>query len=98
MGEWVAGGPPIATPFVSVPGLLSAECVTSAGASYLAITVNGVTSDPRTDDIVADVFTNGALQANWGLHLVDINLAQGNLVQIVAAKAQAHQALATASP
>lgn len=92
MGEWVTGGAPVATPFVSVPGLLSAECVASGGASYLAITINGVPADPRTDDIVADVYTNGVVQANWGLHLVDINLAQGNLVQIVAAKAQAHLA------
>jgi hypothetical protein len=29
--------------------------------------------------------------ANWGLHLIDVNLAMGNLLDIVAAETQAYQ-------
>ncbi|MBC7984541.1 MAG: DUF3089 domain-containing protein [Candidatus Obscuribacterales bacterium] len=80
---WVSGTAPITTPFVSVPGLLSAECVVKEGASYLAVTVNANSSDPRVDDIAGDVVSKGVVQKDWGLHLIDMNLAMGNLVHIV---------------
>jgi hypothetical protein len=89
MGEW-AKGKTIDTPFVSVPGLLTAECKFAHTGSYLAITVNGDPNDPRTDDIVGDVVTNGQVQADWGLHLIDVHLAMGNLIDIVKAKAEAY--------
>jgi hypothetical protein len=73
---WVASGPPIETPFVSVPGLLSAECTANEHASYLAVAVHGDPDDPRADDI------SGDLTPPWGLHLIDVGLAQGNLVEI----------------
>ena len=69
--------------FVSVPGLLTAECVSNEKGSYLAITVHGDPSDPRTDEITGDVVANGQVLADWGLHLIDVNLAIGNLVDIV---------------
>src|SRR5260221_19323 len=74
---------PIDAPFVSVPGLLTAECVSNEKGSYLAITLHGDPSDPRTDDITGDVVVNGIVLADWGLHLIDVNLAIGNLVDIV---------------
>jgi hypothetical protein len=81
---WSANAKPVTTPFVKVPGLVSAECVASDAGSYLAITVNGNASDPRVDDITGDVITDGQVQKNWGLHLIDANLTMGNLVGIVA--------------
>ncbi len=39
--SWVTPSQPIDTPFVSVPGLLTAECVSNEKGSYLAITVHG---------------------------------------------------------
>lgn len=92
MGPWVEGGAAIETPFVSVPGLLSAECVFGHSGYYLAITVNGDPADPRTDAITGDVVTGGEIQAGWGLHLIDAHVAMGNLVDLVQAKAQAHAA------
>ena len=65
---------------MSVPGLLSAACVQNDKGSYLEVTVHGDPRDPRTDDIVGDVMTNGQLQPTWGLHLIDVNLAMGNLL------------------
>jgi hypothetical protein len=89
---WVTPAQPINTPFVSVPGLLTAECVANEKGSYLAVTVHGDPKDPRADDIVGDVITNGQVQANWGLHLIDVNLAMGNLVDLVGQQAKAYLA------
>ncbi len=89
---WVTPPKPINTPFVSVPGLLTAECVSNEKGSYLAITVHGDPSDPRTDDITGDVVVNGQVQADWGLHLIDVNLAIGNLVDIVGQQSKAYLA------
>ena len=77
ISPWVSSGATIETPFVSVPGLLSAECTSNEHATYLEITVHGDPSDDRVDDIVGDI------TPQWGLHLVDVNLAMGNLVSIV---------------
>jgi len=80
---------PIDTPFVSLPGLLTAECVTNDKSSYLAVTVRANAEDPRADDIPGDVVTNGQVQADWGLHLIDVHLAIGNLVDIVKSESKA---------
>jgi hypothetical protein len=85
---WVRNGPDIATPFVEVPGLLSARCADSVAGAYLAITVHGDPSDPRADDISGDVVTHGEVRARWGLHSIDIDLAVGNLIDIVRAQAR----------
>ena len=83
------GKPNPATPFVSVPGLLNGQCVSKNGFSYLEVHVNAVPSDPRVDDITGDVVQNGQVNAAWGLHLIDANLAMGNLVDIVGAEGKA---------
>jgi hypothetical protein len=86
---WVVPERPIDTPWVSVPGLLTAACTSTANATYLEVTVHGDASDPRADDIVGDIAANGQVLANWGLHLIDVNLAMGNLVDIVGQQAKA---------
>ena len=89
---WV--NPPKATdaPWVSVPGLLTAQCVSNEKGSYLEVTVHGNPADPRTDDITGDVMANGEVNATWGLHLIDVQLAMGNLVDIVRQQGQAYEA------
>lgn len=89
---WVTPAQPIKTPFVSVPGLLTGECVQNEKGSYLAVTVHGNPKDPRTDDIVGDIVVAGQVQANWGLHLIDVNVAMGNLVDIVGKQSKAYLA------
>jgi len=91
-GPWVAAGKKIETPFVSVPGLLTAACVENESGSYLEVTVHGDPKDPRTDDIVGDVMTNGQVQPSWGLHLIDVNLTMGNLLELVAEQSKAYRA------
>jgi hypothetical protein len=38
---------------------------------------------------VRDVVVNGQVQADWGLHLIDVNLAIGNLIEIAGQQAKA---------
>jgi DUF3089 family protein len=88
---WVTPEPPIETPWVSVPGLLTAKCASNDNASgYLEVTVHGDPADPRVDDIVGDIGTGGNVLANWGLHLIDVNLSMGNLIDIVSQQTKAY--------
>jgi hypothetical protein len=83
---WAPSSSTVETPFVSVPGLLSARCATNEHATYLEVTVHGDPSDPRADDIAGD------LSPDWGLHLVDAQLAMGNLIEIVRRQSAAWKA------
>ncbi len=87
--EWVKGKANPTTPFVSTPGLITGQCVQKNGFSYLEVHVNAVPADPRADDINGDVVQNGQVNPAWGLHLIDANLAMGNLVDIVGAEGKA---------
>lgn len=87
---WVKPAVSINTPFVGVPGLLTGTCVANEKGSYLAVTVHANPADPRTDEIAGDVVINGQVQANWGLHLIDANVAMGNLVEVVRQQAKAY--------
>ncbi len=83
--DWVRGQT-VTTPFVSTPGLVTAECVTTGASTYLQLTVNADPADPRTDDIP------GNLTPAWGMHLVDVSVAMGDLVQVVGSQAAAFKA------
>ncbi|MGB3624197.1 MAG: DUF3089 domain-containing protein [Henriciella sp.] len=83
-----ANGEGVDTPYAALPGLLSAECVEAANHTYLEITVNADPDDPRTDDIQGDLIGPAGVMADWGLHLIDMHAAMGNLVDIVAAQSE----------
>jgi pimeloyl-ACP methyl ester carboxylesterase len=91
-GAWVKGGPRVETPFVSVPGLLRAQCVAKDGFVYLAVETRADPADPRTDEIKGDVVAGGQVAKDWGLHLIDANLAMGDLVTIVDRQSKAYLA------
>ncbi|WP_309643805.1 DUF3089 domain-containing protein [Phenylobacterium sp.] len=82
-----AKGVTVDTPFVSVPGLLNATCVNKDGFNYLAV---GVNADPA--DLRIDAIKPGAVTPDWGLHLVDVNVAMGNLVDLVETQGKAWRA------
>ncbi|HZP67642.1 MAG TPA: DUF3089 domain-containing protein [Rudaea sp.] len=88
---WLADGTDVTTPFVTVPGMLSARCASNEYGTYLAIEVHADPSGKRVGDIVGDVFTHGAVRPRWGLHVIDIELAMGNLLDLVAAESAAWQ-------
>ena len=92
--EWLKGKT-IDTPFVSVPGLIKAECVHTGVFHYLAIHINADPASPRTGAIPGDVVFGGAIQTDWGLHLIDANRFMGNLVDVVGAESAAWGAKGT---
>ena len=65
--------PKAPTPWVATPGQYTAQCEQANGASWLQLTNVGPAGDPREQ--VGEVL--GEL---WGTHLVDVNIALGNLV------------------
>ncbi len=74
----------ITTPWVTYPGLLDGECRSDGEFTYLALTVNGDPADARTDDI------GGDLPGGWGMHIVDANVAMGDIESLVASQAAAY--------
>ena len=88
---WVAPAPQrlVSTPFVTVPGLLTGECVKDERGSYLSIRVNADPSDPRTDDIKGDLVSAGVRLSTWGLHQIDMHLVMGDLLELVAQQSKA---------
>lgn len=87
-----ATGKTITTPFVMTPGLTTTECVHEAGHVYLKATFNADPNDARIDDPGNDVMAQGKPDPNWGLHLVDANIAMGDLVDVVGKEAAAWKA------
>jgi hypothetical protein len=79
----------VTTPFATLPGLLTAECVEKGPHTYLAVTTHADPSDPRTDRVAGDVYINGEVAKDWGLHLGDMHLAMGNLIEIAEAQGNA---------
>jgi hypothetical protein len=87
---WLRNGAPIQTGFVTLPGMLTSRCVQDASSSYLEVSVHGDPADQRAPDIGGDMVFNGRIQPQWGLHLIDMHLAIGNLVDIVGQQAAAY--------
>jgi hypothetical protein len=91
--EWVKGKPAPKTPFVALPGMITGECVSKNGFNYLEARLNANPADPRTDTINGDVVgPGGQVSADWGLHLIDANIAMGNLVDVVGQQGKAYLA------
>ena len=71
--------PKTSTPWLEAKGAFSARCSTDGGASFLKLTSNQGTPVPTASP-----------DATWGLHLLDANIAQGDLVRLVGTEAQAY--------
>ena len=80
---WTDPEKPVETPYVKVPGLLSGECKSDQHGDYLAITVHADPEDARVDDIKGDVEPAGERLSEWGLHIIDMELAMGDLIKLV---------------
>jgi hypothetical protein len=63
----------VTTPWVTFPKLYRAQCMSQGGATWLMVEDVARPGDKRP--LVTD-----ALGPTWGLHLVDVNIALGNLV------------------
>ena len=80
---WSSEGTP-PTPFLRTEGLVSARCVNDGPRGYLSIRTNADPSDKRTDRIGGEVGVLGMFLPGWGMHLIDMNAPQGDLVRQVA--------------
>lgn len=89
-GPWVAGADDPAAAFVSPPGLLSAGCLRTGDHHYLAVATLADPDGARIDAVAGDVMIDGAALPDWGLHLVEINIALGNLVAVAGGLADAY--------
>ena len=85
------------TPFVKVPGLISAACTTTGGFHYLAVTVNAKPTDRRTHAIAGDIVVFDKTLREWGLHLIDMPVVMGDLVELSDDQARAWAAKRAAS-
>ena len=74
----------ISTPWVNYPGQYSARCESAQGATWLQVTYTSSPADPRPR-------LSNILGPTWGLHVDDVNLALGNLVQDVADEEAAYR-------
>jgi len=83
---WTVGGRPVATPMVRVVGLLKGQCRSNSFASYLEVSVQRGPGSPASRDIQGD------LVEPLGLHLVDMEVAMGNLVDLVGQQATSYLA------
>jgi hypothetical protein len=77
---------PIETPLYAMPGLLEGRCKDEGAFSYMEAIILADEEDARADDIAGD------LSPGWGLHLVDMNVAMGNLQRLGARQAAAYLA------
>ena len=77
----------LGTPLVENPGLISAACATADGKTFLAITLKPTGAGAATlNRALTDL---SARAPGWGLHGIDVNLALGDLVEIVGRQGKA---------
>jgi hypothetical protein len=71
------------TPWVHYPDLLTGECKTENGATWLQVDDRRTQPDDR-------LLLRESLGPTWGLHIYDMNVAFGNLVDVVRSEAAAY--------
>jgi hypothetical protein len=84
VGSLIRSLPNEATPWVTYPDLYKGQCMDTGGASWLQITPTPAPGDTRP-------IVTQQLGPTWGLHLVDVNIAFADLVDLVAHEAKAYE-------
>lgn len=83
LGSPTSGFEDVATPFVSLPDAVRTSCADLGGYRYLAVeTAEG---DPRP----LGALVEQRLGPTWGLHLMDANVVQDDLIELVSSQAEA---------
>ena len=72
------------TPWVSLPGLLHGRCTSAQGVTYLSVTYQRSPSGAWPTDL------GGHLGPGWGMHLLDANVAMGDVIARVSEQAAAY--------
>ncbi len=79
-----SAAPVAATPWYTEPDLYSAHCMSQNGTTWLQVSAPIQPGDPRP-------VVSQTLGPAWGLHLVDVNIALGNLVDLARSQAAAYR-------
>ena len=82
--SWSSEGPP-PSPYLHTKGLVSASCINEGPRGYLWIRTNHKPGEKWTDRIGGEVGLFGMFLPGWGMHLSDIDEAQGDLIRLVGA-------------
>jgi hypothetical protein len=76
VGQWLQSIPSAATPWAAYPNLYTGHCESSGDLNWLQVDTTNIPGDPRP-------VVSAKPTAQWGLHLYDVSLALGNLVDLV---------------
>ena len=94
--NWKIGNTPLTTRFARVPERLSGECVKGAYANYLAVHVNAPPQSPFEHELTDPAQIGDDAYPDWGFHVVDIAIVQGDLLRLVGTQYAAWSARKTA--
>jgi hypothetical protein len=83
IGQWLGPIPSAPTPWMSYPNRSTAHCVSTSDANWLQVDPTDIPGDTRPT-------VSAAPTAAWGLHLYDVTLALGNLVDLVRQQSAAY--------
>jgi hypothetical protein len=79
---WSTEGPPPSL-YLRTQGLVSAKCINDGQRGYLSIRTNHKAGEKWTDHIGGEVGFLGMFLPGWGMHLSDVDEAQGDLIRQV---------------
>jgi hypothetical protein len=74
------------------PGLISTHCIRRGEFDYLALRLNAVPADPRTDELGGQIIRRSGADLSWVLHLLDVDHAIGTLIRTVGRQAETYLA------
>ena len=80
---WTSDQKPISTSHVSLPGLYSGACMSKDGANYLAVRLSAGPPNGRVSDPGGDLKFGPVIAKDWGLHLLDVNIVQQDMVDLI---------------
>jgi hypothetical protein len=83
--------PTASTPWVEGLGEYTGQCKHENGASWLQVSLAGGVSEEVKNELLArNELAEELVGPEWGLHLYDVNIALGNLVNTLTIQAQAY--------
>jgi hypothetical protein len=85
---WSVNGKRLTTRFVAMPGLLSGECTRQGKVSYLAVRVTPTKAEVA-DTVVGTAAVGDKAYPDWGFHVIDMAVVEGDLVRMVRRQAAA---------
>jgi hypothetical protein len=90
-----AGGVPVptgSTAWVTGRGVFTAQCKNENGASWLQVSLaSGVSEELKTVLLAENLMPEELIGPEWGLHLYDVNIAVGNLVNTLGVEIRSYQ-------